>query len=68
MRCAHVQGVGNGRRKVCHEGCYFLKKGGRRHCKREDCEGHVYSGRVKGDKKGVSCFGKKGKRFVCLER
>jgi hypothetical protein len=67
MRCAHV---GNGGKKVCDEGCYFLEKGGKKsrwHCKRADCEGHVYGGRVKEDKEGVSCFGKRGERIVCLE-
>jgi hypothetical protein len=70
-RCTHVQGLGNGGQKVCNQGCYFLEKGGehsRWHCRREDCEGHVYCGRVKQNEEGVSCFGKKGERMVCLER
>jgi hypothetical protein len=70
MRCAHVQGLGNGGSKKCEAGCYFLEKGGKQirwRCKREDCEGHVYSGRVKQDKEGICCFAKKGERVVCLE-
>lgn len=66
MRCAHVQ-----KGLLCGERCYFLEKGGdvtRWWCKREDCEGHVYCGRVMTDDKGRSCFGKKGGRMVCLER
>ena len=66
MRCAHVQ-----KRRLCEQGCYFLEKGGdvtRWWCKREDCEGHVYCGRVMMDDEGRSCFGKKGGRMVCLER
>jgi hypothetical protein len=72
MRCAHIQGVGNRGEKVRNKGCYFLEKGGKNsrwYCKREDCKGHVYSSRrMKKDKKGVSCFGKKGERIVCSER
>jgi hypothetical protein len=75
MRCAHLQGLGNGGKKVCDEGCYFVERGGgkhgeeaRWHCKREDCEGHVYCGKVKEDEDGVCCFGKKGERMVCLEK
>jgi hypothetical protein len=70
MRCAHVQGLGNGGKKVCEEWCYFLEKGGENgswFCRKGDCEGHVYCGRVKEDEEGVSCFGKKGERIVCLE-
>ena len=66
MRCAHVQ-----KGLLCGERCYFLEKGGdvaRWKCETEDCEGHVYCGRVMTDDKGRSCFGKKGGRMVCLER
>jgi hypothetical protein len=66
MRCAHVQ-----KGLLCGERCYFLEKGGdvaRWKCETEDCEGHVYCGRVMKDDKGRSCFGKKGERMVCLER
>jgi len=66
MRCAHVQ-----KEYECKEGCYFLEKGGdvaRWRCKREDCEGHVYCGKVMTDDEGKSCFGKKGQRMVCLEK
>jgi hypothetical protein len=65
-RCAHVQ-----QEHWCKEGCYFLEKGGhvtRWWCKRKDCEGHVYCGRIMTDGEGRSCFGKKGERMVCLER
>jgi hypothetical protein len=66
MRCEHVQPD-----KKCDEGCYVLEKGGdvrRWRCKREDCEGHVYSEYVLTDEKGVACFGKKGERLVCAIR
>ncbi|KAH6872160.1 hypothetical protein BKA58DRAFT_139861 [Alternaria rosae] len=66
MRCAHVQ-----KGYQCKEGCYFLEKGGdvtRWRCKRKDCEGHVYCGRVMTDDEGKSCFGKKGERMVCLQK
>jgi hypothetical protein len=57
--------------KACAQGCYFSEKGGRisRHwCNKEKgCEGHVYCGRIKTDDEGNSCFGKKGKRMVCIE-
>lgn len=66
MRCDHVY---EGR--SCKEGCYVLEKGGeisRWRCKRDGCEGHVYCGRVLRDANGVSCFGKKGARMVCIQR
>jgi hypothetical protein len=66
FRCAHVR-----HSTTCTEGCYVLERGGkhyRKKCSRKDCEGHVYCGRVTEDKDGVSCFGEKGKRMVCLER
>lgn len=65
MRCEHVQN-----RHDCEEGCYVLEKGGdvgRWSCKREDCEGHVYCGRVWEDGDGRACFGKKGARMVCIK-
>jgi hypothetical protein len=65
FRCRHVR-----YRNSCSRGCYVLEKGGciwRKKCPREDCEGHVYVGRVKEDELGNSCFGKKGHRLVCLE-
>jgi hypothetical protein len=64
MRCDHVR-----YNNACEEGCYILEKGGsfcRTKCKRSDCEGHVYNGRVKEDIEGRSCFGKKRQRLVCL--
>jgi hypothetical protein len=70
MRCDHVLGTGDNS-KMCEHGCYFLEKGGkvsRWYCERGDCEGHVYSGVVKKDDNGVSCFGKKGQRMVCVKR
>lgn len=66
MRCRHVQ-----KGCKCEVGCYVLEKGGeisRWHCKRGDCEGHVYCDRVMEDRNGVACFGKKGARMVCVER
>lgn len=66
MRCEHVY-----EGKECVKGCYVLEKGGdirRWSCQREDCEGHVYCGRVLRDAKGRVCFGEKGKRMVCIER
>jgi hypothetical protein len=66
MRCDHVYDGHS-----CGEGCYVLEKGGeisRWRCKREDCEGHVYCGRVLKDSNGVACFGKKGARMVCIQR
>jgi hypothetical protein len=65
MRCPHVQ-----KEYECKKGCYFLEKGGdvrRFRCKRADCDGHVYCGRVMTDDGGRSCFGKKGERMVCLQ-
>lgn len=65
MRCDHLRYV-----STCTEGCYVLEKGGsvwRKKCQRDDCEGHVYIGRVKEDAEGKSCFGKKGERVVCVE-
>jgi hypothetical protein len=65
MRCDHVRYD-----NACNEGCYVLEKGGsiyRTEYKRADYEGHVYVGRIKKDKAGMSCFGKKGQRLVCLE-
>lgn len=67
MRCKHIYGINE---KKCEQGCYFLEKGGdlrRWTCKSALCEGHVYSDKVKGEE-GVACFGKKGKRMVCVER
>ncbi|KAF1954717.1 hypothetical protein CC80DRAFT_549898 [Byssothecium circinans] len=64
MRCEHVYGGNN---KVCQEGCYVLEKGGevaRWCCKRDDCEGHVFVGKVKKNEEGVACFGKKGERML----
>jgi hypothetical protein len=64
MRCDRVR-----QDKVCKKGCYILEKRGsicRTKCKRSDCKGHVYNGRVKEDEAGRSCFGKKGQRLVCL--
>lgn len=66
MRCEHIH-----TEYKCEEGCYVLEKGGdlkRWVCKRQDCEGHVYCGRVIKDGKGVACFGKKGERMVCVQR
>jgi len=55
----------------CTRGCYFLERGGDRvirwRCKRIDCEGHVYCGNVLKDGEGKACFGKRGKRIVCLD-
>jgi hypothetical protein len=65
MRCKHLR-----YNTMCSMGCYVLEKGGsiwRKKCKRSDCEGHVYCGRVKEDTDGKSCFGKKGERMVCVE-
>lgn len=65
LRCEHVQDE-----QKCEKGCYVLEKGGkvsRWRCKREDCEGHVYCGRVMKDDEGFACFGKKGARMVCVE-
>ena len=65
MRCAHVQ-----EDRVCEQGCYFLEKSKsvvRWFCKRDDCEGHVYCGRVSEDEQKRSCFGKKGARMVCIK-
>ena len=65
LRCEHV-----GYKTSCSRGCYVLENGGgnwRKKCAREDCAGHVYVGRVKEDEQGISCFGKKGRRLVCLE-
>jgi hypothetical protein len=65
MRCKHLR-----HSTTCTEGCYVLEKGGsiwRWKCSRSDCEGHVYCGQVKEDREGRSCFGKGGKRLVCLE-
>jgi hypothetical protein len=65
MRCEHLR-----HETTCEKGCYVLEKGGsiwRTKCKRNDCEGHVYCGRVKEDEEGKSCFGKKGERMVCVE-
>jgi hypothetical protein len=65
MRCKHLR-----HETKCLMGCYVLEKGGsiwRKKCKRSDCEGHVYCGRVKEDEDGKSCFGKKGERMVCVE-
>lgn len=67
MRCTHVAGANY----ECREGCYFLEKGGDVvegwKCKRDDCEGHVYRGRVQRDADGRVCFGKKGERMVCIQ-
>jgi hypothetical protein len=66
MRCAHVQ-----RNRTCEEGCYVLEEGGdvkRWSCNREDCEGHVYGRNILTDEEGKSCFGKKGKRMVCVRQ
>jgi hypothetical protein len=65
MRCWHLRYV-----TTCEEGCYVLERGGdieRWRCKRSDCNGHVYCGRVKADGDGKACFGKKGEMMVCLE-
>ena len=65
LKCSHLRHA-----NVCSHGCYVLEKGGsiwRKKCAREDCEGHVYVGRVKEDEQGVSCFGKRCHRLVCLE-
>jgi hypothetical protein len=61
MRCIHVT-----HKRYCTKGCYFIEKGGVRvrTCKRVDCMGHVYMGKVLEDKYGRSCFGKKGERLV----
>jgi hypothetical protein len=64
MRCDHVR-----QDTECGMGCYVLEKCGsiwRKECKRSDCEGHVYCGPVKVDEEGKSCFGKKGRRIVCM--
>lgn len=71
MRCEHTQGKNGAGKDVkgCDKGCYLLEKGGEVatwKCTRSDCEGHVYSGHVKSDDDGRSCFGKKGERMVCL--
>jgi hypothetical protein len=66
MRCAHVQ-----HNKECEKGCYVLEKGddvSRWRCDRVDCEGHVYGDNVLTDGEGRSCFGKKGKRMVCVSQ
>ena len=66
MRCEHVR-----EGHMCDQGCYVLEKGGdigRWSCKRKDCEGHVYCGRVLKNREGVACFGEKGARMVCIER
>ncbi|OAL04819.1 hypothetical protein IQ06DRAFT_214107 [Phaeosphaeriaceae sp. SRC1lsM3a] len=65
LRCDHVRHA-----KECLRGCYVQEKSGsiwRKKCAREDCEGHVYVGQVREDEQGISCFGKKGQRLVCLE-
>jgi hypothetical protein len=63
MRCSHVIQTGG-----CNQGCYFLEKGGNIlrswTCKREDCQGHVYEGSVRENRKGEACFGKKGNILV----
>jgi hypothetical protein len=72
MRCRHVREPDNKSSfRGCKEGCYFLEKGGEKvrrfRCKRPECEGHVYCGKVKKIEEGVMCFGEKGKRLVCLD-
>jgi hypothetical protein len=66
MRCEHVR-----KAPMCDKGCYVLEKGGdhlRRLCgRRPDCDGHAYCGRVAKDNDGFACFGKKGKRMVCID-
>lgn len=65
LTCQHVQDQG-----LCQLGCYIQEKKSkvwRKKCARHDCEGHVYVGRVKESNEGVSCFGEKGQRLVCLE-
>jgi hypothetical protein len=65
LRCGHVR-----YEKECSHGCYLQEKGGRiwrKKCASDDCEGHVYVGGIKEDERGISCFGKKSHRLVCLE-
>jgi hypothetical protein len=65
MRCDHLRD-----KTTCVKGCYILETGGARHhqrCSRKDCQGHVYSERVKKNAKGETCFGKRGHRLVCKE-
>lgn len=60
----------------CKEACYVLEEGGKTSdwfCGRNDgkgqndCQGHVYCGSVVRDAEYDSaCFGKKGKRMVCI--
>jgi len=53
--------------RKCESGCYSLEEGGKLKnwtCGNTDCQGHVYCG----DVKGVACFGKKGKRMVCVNK
>jgi hypothetical protein len=65
MRCSHVQRGS----LACTKRCYVLEKGGgMRKCKRSDCRGHVYNGRVK-ESNGIECFGKsESQRLVCIDR
>jgi hypothetical protein len=66
MRCQHVRNA-----PMCDKGCYVREKGGgslHRICGRgKDCDGHAYSGQVAMNNKSVACFGKKGKRMVCID-
>ena len=68
LRCKHLQTGAT----VCDQGCYFLEKGGDEmagwRCNRRDCEGHMYCGQVMKDSAGKVCFGKRGKRMVCIYR
>jgi hypothetical protein len=66
LRCVHVRYA-----TTCKKGCYVLERSSpiaRWHCTDNKCKGHVYCGSRKTDKEGRACFGKKGKRMVCIEK
>lgn len=69
VQCKHVRKSGS---RGCSKLCYVLEEGGKSKdywkCGRVDCQGHVYCDRVAHDAEHDSvCFGKKGKRMVCVD-
>lgn len=68
FKCRHIRESGV---RECKGGCYVLEKGGNKKefwgCQRGDCEGHSYNGPAAWASNGFLCFGKKGKRMVCID-
>lgn len=75
LLCKHLKAGA----RECHNACYVLEEGQKgvnksdRTCGRtdgkgqKDCQGHVYCGPVVRDAEyNFECFGKKGKRLVCI--